>query len=658
MASILPTSHHAVKAPLNGNHAATQSNLTAPLNGNSLAAEIRPTSQPQDTSEIAAQPPTAAQALLDELSGQNVKVGKEIHAIPGGGYQATEIAEGPDYKGSYQSLLDSNGQVVDRDYSSQVTERTPTVTTDPNTYQWVDSFIVSEEKLHIREQTSPEGATESNYQKQELLYYANDPHHSSTTTQSSESDTVDTVLTRPDGGERLYSETLPEGSERPKLGEGKPITAEVTNSTLPDGSLQRTHLLADDLTGYVATETVTVAPDGQSATRTTDKVTPSKEVTDNLEGLGILSAYGHDSAQTLYDQHLGDGPITQRSGTSVTEQLDAEGKVISSSSLETTQWSNEDGSRSLTMIERGENLPPEYLLTIKEGDKVSTQRFIAGTEDTEITKQFTDAEGFRTVSVETQSSESADRALEDGQSSAVDGSLHTSRHKAEAGLEDLKGLLGQDFDSLTAGNPEFATLAKGLKGAPFGLLEIESKTTLIGHESTRQESHRAIGISTAEGVRTLTFDQESGGWTLSKASPATQSQDPSGQLDLVQNTGEAVQASVNKSPGMAASDLVSQLGWAGSAADRLKALNLTTLSSVARGLGLVGTLYQAGNGAYDLLANGNPRGVFDILSGGGGALGLLGVVSAPVATGAAVVGFAGKFAYDYIDETDMAEVQI
>lgn len=603
-----------------------------------------------ETASLNDTPRTAAQALLELVAGSSMGIVREVEPTPEGGYETVERLYGPRYQGSYQSVTGPDGTPVERRYESSATEQYFEENfPGPNGPE--DTFRMLERELTLQESVGPDGQPVLDWSTRDKAYLQNRPQYWWAIEASSESDLHSEV--DHEGYERRFSP--PHDFQAPGLIPGSPLQHHQSETTRPDGSLVRSEVVSDAQTGYSATETVVVAADGQGAVRTIERFSPAEEPTDDLNGWSVLGAFGHDSAQVLFDRYMREGPVTQQTGVTTTEVLDAAGNVVSTSTLDSTTWSNEDGTRTLTMIERGEGVPAEYILSVKEGDQVSTQRFVEGTEDTEIKREFIDELGFETVEIDTRTPEGANRALDQGAEAAVEQTLNTSRHKAEATVDDLRALLGEDYQTLAGCNPEFAALVQGLEGSTFGLMEISSDNTVLASGGQRrEESHRALGVNTPEGVRTLTQDPESGEWSLSEPIPTQDgAMDPQGQLELVRQTHLAVAGSVEES-GSLVGQALDNSGLIGGLTKPLQNLGYSALAGVAKGMGLAGNAFLMVTGAMDL-ANGDLRGAADLASGLAASLGLLNVISGGVAIGVSAVAMGGVYLYNYIDGTDMAE---
>lgn len=670
----------------------------------SASAELRNESPDSDATqtltrgltESFAEPPSAVQSAIT----------REVQELPNGQTLTVERAVSPvgDFTGTYRSLSDEHGQEVERSYdSTRVTQDDAEI---PGPHGTVATTINKEFDVEAVAQRQPDGSWETSYERSVTESWGDGQGLTSETVESSESDQVETTITYPDGRTRERVSARPEGGTAPDLSQGSPFSSEVQTRTLPDGSVERNTSFSDAVTGYQASEDLRSDLEGNPISRTRTQVGPAEEASGDLSGVSALEVFQHDSAQVLYDQQLGDGPITQRSGHTVTEQFGPDGQVIDRAEMATTTWTNQDATRELTRFDRGPEYADEYQLTKRDGDLVAIQNFVEGSPDTQTTREYVDDDGFRTVRVNSITPDGAQAAVDRGEV-GLERSFSVSRMKEDATFADLHQALGPEYDHLRTTSPEFRSALETIlrSSEPFSMVDMQSLMNVRNGEQLSSKSARALGLRV--GDQTMTFGQngETGEWSVQPSqgsnfqasgigdalgyagvannavqgtaglvnggqTPASLQRAGAG-VDTALNSVSLVADTVDTLRAAYQGDWRSTLGYGASMARDIgelsprfseaaafENLGLRTAAYAGRSLGVAGGAITAGVGAYDLVANGNRRGVFDMMAGAGPALGMLEVVGGATAGVVGGVGVLGGLSYDYVTGTDMADLRI
>ena len=626
--------------------------------------------------------------------------------LPNGGRLTRQGINDPSggFSGQYSEIYGQSGRIISRNHSSDLTTNIPRTDDEDATP------ITQREVVRLYEDTSEDGSVAEHHER-ELLRSVEDMPGFSHTYQSSLTDEDTSLVENPHGQIWEHSQELEE-RVAPRLGEDSPLQEDVATRRLSDGSLVTTSERYDEILGYRQEESLLQDPDGENLSRSVQTTHPSENIDTDLAGLSALSLVGHDSAQRLFDENIGEGMIRQESGSLLREDFDADGHPINRTELDVTSWSREgDDSARLTRIEHGADGPTEYQLRLAHEDGVDTQTFVEGSQDTRVTEQRVE-DGVLILTDRLITPDAAAAAAERREVGVRD-AFSESRIHQEASLQDLRESLGDStYEHLMETSEEFRAAVEAAGDQPFPMVEMEA-----GQRFTEGADQWTTGLSFQVGdlVTSVGLSRDSPDWSVAQypaeqveeSSPftvpglATEAEEPgfqgNGVSEVTTQAGAVLQAGVRlvdsltgsepRGAGTASSalnvvglvgdtaDFMSALGQGelgaatgsaasagrnlGGLAGQLDDLGMRATSQFARRAGLVGAGYQVLHGAHDLLLEGDVGGGFDMVAGTAIGVGFL--TTGGVALSAGVVGaaaVAGGYAYDYMDSRDMAETMI
>jgi hypothetical protein len=248
------------------------------------------------------------------------------------------------------------------------------------------------------------------------------------------------------------------------------------------------HYVSNDGSYVNDSNTVTKA-DGTKISNSEDYHTSSWDNKKNVEGASWL---WKDSPQNLRNA-IGDdatyGTLTRTSSISVP------GQETQTSKTESERWTSSDGKRTLEAQRGQEGLPDTWTFSNKKGDETHSQTFIRGTEDTSISHQFKDSDGFQVNETSEDFRETAGQIKEHTGKDTAESGHTTTRTKEEASMKDLEKLAKE--------NPE---LAEFMKSSDF-----QKFRDAVGDEK--------FALAVRESQQTLTNGKEQEDYQLSAMGP-------------------------------------------------------------------------------------------------------------------------------------------
>lgn len=629
--------------------------------------------------------------------------------IEGGGQIVTQRFEDDSgtFSGNYRVVTDAEGQVTERIYESSYTFETPlqggnlgpngepgmketTWTRNVREILQEDGTYLTEGGEVITHREPPDGAGYYSQTSMSVQY-------------GSEEVSFKEARLDPTGEYPVYENSWSgtvANLETPTLGEEGPFRQTVETVQRADGTYQTETFFVDSASGFQTRQTVTLDGEFQPQTRISEVSTP--HLSQGPGGFAFLENIGFGNGTNLLERNIMDGPFSSVSNTVTVETFDQDGQPQVQTQVQQQTWSRDDGSAKMVMTDFGSGIPREYELTKVDGENVSTQTFVEGSDDTVVTREYVDEAGFRVVTMESEMFDSAEVLFDNGQD-ALQVYSGESRMKEEATVADLRELLGPRFEELQEQEPAFAELLDGLEDGSFNLLEVTTAATVLTADGTQEIERIALGIGTTDGI--FTFSSGDGGESWERVageqglgtgeagpgmpnvvgiggalsgifnnarnlqklgSSADDILDVVGDLGgntaqrralsaaipgklidgiaLASNVWGAVSAAGEGDwrgaflSGGAAAESVGQLSPSFAAAQATEQLGLRTLGFAGRAVGVAGGAVIAGVGAYDLFVEKDPRGLFTMTTGLGSVGATIGIGSSSATI--AAIGYA------------------
>ena len=605
-----------------------------------------------------------------------------------GGQRTVQTFEDPTgaYSGTFETVTDENGVVVERNYQSTVVTEysVPHPSYDAEGQMISDSSTMRESMTRSVQEVLQEDGTYAS--SGEMTFTIENPpdefgvFERSTVTGAYNSTDGEMAIERvASDGTVLQENRFPVSTsieEPPALTDEGPFQQTEQLVHLPDGGTRLESRISDQTSGYAGGQSVVLDAQGNPVTRTSVVETP--QLRDGVSGLAFMEVLGITSAANLMEDNIGPDP-DYVSQTVTVDRFDADGQVSGTSRSQQHTWTSQDQSAELSMIDRGRDLPREYVLTKTEEGTTSSQSFIEGTEDTVVSAEEVDENGFRVVTIDADSSDAAEIITAEGQS-AQEAFSGETRMKEEANLSDLQTILGPQYDALLQSDPAFAELVTGLQDETFSILDLQTSSTILNAEGEREtvdsrgvsinlngQTHVLVtdgegaGLQIADGVRSFQqFDNagaamESAGiihgaageissarravsafedvivegigdvrqlTRVRRAAGALTHNGAMGAIGVVGDTIAAIQAAGQGdtiealiSTGRAAENLGEMAPAFRALTTSTASLEARTVGFAARSLGVAGGLLVAGTGAYDLVVNKDVGGAFDVAAG-------------------------------------------
>ena len=593
------------------------------------------------------------------------------------------------YSGTFETVTDENGVVVERNYQSTVvTEYSVLRPSYDSEGQMISDSATMRESMtrSVQELLQEDGTFASSG---EMTFTIENPpdefgvFERSTVTGAYNSTDGEMAIERvASDGTVLQENRFPVSTsveEPPALTDEGPFQQTEQLVHLPDGGTHLESRITDQTSGYAGGQSVVLDAQGNPVTRTSVVETP--QLRDGVSGLAFMEVLGITSAANLMEDNIGPDP-DYVSQTVTVERFGPDGQVSDTSKNQQHTWTSQDQSAELSMIDRGRDLPREYVLTRTEEGTTSSQSFIEGTEDTVVSVEEVDENGFRVVTIEADSSEAAEIITAEGQS-AQEAFSGETRMKEEANLSDLQTILGSQYDALLQSDPAFAELVTGLQDETFSILDLQTSSTILNAEGEREtmdsrgvsinlngQTHLLVtdgegaGLQMADGVRNFQQFDNAGAAIQSagiiqgaagelssarraaaafedvivegigdvrrltrvrRAAGALTHNGAMGAIGVVGDTIAAIQAAGQGdtieallSTGRAAENLGEMAPAFRALTTSTASLEARTVGFAARSLGVAGGLLVAGTGAYDLVVNKDLGGAFDVAAGLGG----------------------------------------
>ena len=271
-----------------------------------------------------------------------------------------------------------------------------------------------------------------------------------------------------------------------------------------------------DESGAVLTEADLLGADGALTGRqSTITETAEGNITD-VEGLGLFSALGQDNPQGLLNELRGMGDPTVTDVQTLTETVGQDG-TMQASAEDRRSWSWDEDGTTLSRIDNGPNTALEWELErpIDENGQtgVATQRFVQGSMDTSVHREFTDEHGFQVETLDESLHDISEQVREEGGELPVEvervlASSDTAR------IADLERYLGPEAMAELSQNEDFQHLLEGFGDNPFEMAYSRNSSEFEGEDGPRTEFSEMLSMQAEGRDAILSRNEETGRWSF------------------------------------------------------------------------------------------------------------------------------------------------
>ena len=316
------------------------------------------------------------------------------------------------------------------------------------------------------------------------------------------------------GGHELRGERTLEEQIQSRVDAVRDYQWEESAVDLPEGGSRLERTFTDE-SGATITEADILGTDGALTGRQSTITEVAEGNINDVEGLGFLSGV-QDNPQGLLNElrEMGDPTVTDIQ--TLTETVGEDGTLLASAEARRSWNWDEDGT-TLSRIDNGPGTALEWELKrpIDEDGRtgIATQRFVQGSMDTSVHREFTDEHGFQVETLDESLHDISEQVREDGGELPVEvervlASSDTAR------LADLERYLGPEAMAELSQNEDFQHLLEGFGENPFEMAYSRNASTFEGEEGERTEFNEMLSLQAEGRDAILSRNEETGRWSF------------------------------------------------------------------------------------------------------------------------------------------------